>query len=51
MSDAMTYDVQRRERRTWAIHVAEAFAVLFGPPLLMVLVMLYAMYRGYESSP
>ncbi len=41
----------RRERRRLAVHLVETFTVLFGPPLLMVLVMIYAIYRGYETSP
>jgi hypothetical protein len=56
MADVMPYvvdepDDRRIERRRLAIHLAETFAALLGPPLLMLGVVLYAMYRAYEMSP
>lgn len=47
---ADTPEELRDERRQWAIHLVEAFAALFLPSFVMVLVMVYALYRSYEMS-
>jgi hypothetical protein len=56
MTDVTVYDTDaidsaRRERRLFAIHIAESLAALFGPMLFIALVIVYALYRGYETSP
>ena len=51
MVDGRACEDPRDERKLLAIHLAETFCALLGPPLLMVLVVLYALHRGYETSP
>lgn len=43
--------LRTKERRSWALHVAEGFLVLLGPPLLAVAIVVYALYRSFETTP
>jgi hypothetical protein len=48
---AMDVDTRHRERRSWALHIAESVGLLLGPPLIAVAIMVYGLYRSYETTP